>query len=61
MNETQVDRLSSLKFCGVWQTGEGEYALFDDRSGCGSSFMIAVGETLGDGLRRLDDRYSSER
>lgn len=59
MSQVEADRLASLKFCGVWQTLDGEYAVFDDRSGSGSSFMLAVGETVGEGLRRLTDRYGA--
>jgi hypothetical protein len=34
-----------------------DYAVFDDRGSSGSSFLMGVGETLGDCMQRLGERY----
>ena len=58
-DETTVSRLAGLKFCGVWHTPDGDYAVFDDRCASGSSFLMQVGETLGECMQRLVERYEA--
>ena len=58
-DETILRRLAALKFCGVWHTPEGDYAVFDDRGDSGSSFLMQVGETLGECMQRLVERYEA--
>jgi len=53
----EVNRLHGLRFCGVWQTDHGDFALFEDALGTRSSFMLKPGETLGDGVKRVTGRY----
>lgn len=52
-----LDRLSGLRFCGIWQTDHGDFALFEDALGTRSSFMLKTGETLGEGIERVTARY----
>lgn len=53
----ELHRLHGLRFCGVWQTEHGDFALFEDALGTRSSFMLKPGETLGDGIKRVTARY----
>jgi hypothetical protein len=53
----ELHRLNGLRFCGVWQTDHGEFALFEDALGTRSSFMLKTGETLGEGVERVTTRY----
>jgi hypothetical protein len=55
--EQAVSSIANLTFCGVWHTDEGDYAVFDDRGSSGSSFLMRVGETLGECMQRLGERY----
>lgn len=52
-----LHRLHGLRFCGVWQTDHGDFALFEDALGTRSSFMLKTGETLGEGVERVSARY----
>lgn len=58
-DDTVLRRLAALKFCGVWHTPDGDYAVFDDGGVSGSSFLMQVGETLGECLQRLVERYEA--
>lgn len=53
----ELHRLNGLRFCGIWQTDHGDFALFEDALGTRSSFMLKTGETLGEGLERVTIRY----
>jgi hypothetical protein len=53
----ELHRLNGLRFCGVWQTDHGDFALFEDALGTRSSFMLKTGETLGEGVERITTRY----
>jgi hypothetical protein len=53
----ELHRLNGLRFCGVWQTDYGDFALFEDALGTRSSFMLKIGETLGEGVERVTTRY----
>jgi hypothetical protein len=57
--EQALSSIAALTFCGVWHTDEGDYAVFDDRGRTGSSFLMQVGETLGECLQRLVHRYEN--
>ena len=39
----ELHRLNGLRFCGVWQTDHGDFALFEDALGTRSSFMLKTG------------------
>ena len=58
-DNTILHRIAALKFCGVWHTPDGDYAVFDDRGSSGSSFLMQVGETLGECMQRRAERYDS--
>ena len=53
----ELHRLNGLRFCGVWQTDHGDFALFEDALGTRSSFMLKIGETVGEGVQRITMRY----
>ena len=53
----ELHRLNGLRFCGIWQTEQGDFALFEDALGTRSSFMLKPGETLGEGVERVTARY----
>lgn len=53
----ELHRLNGLRFCGIWQTDHGDFALFEDAFGTRSSFMLKTGETLGEGVERVTLRY----
>ena len=53
----ELSRMQGLRFCGIWQTEYGNYALFEDLAGTQTSFMLHAGETLGDGIQRVTERY----
>jgi hypothetical protein len=55
--QDELHRLNGLRFCGVWQTEHGDFALFEDALGTRSSFMLKTGETLGEGVERVTARY----
>ena len=55
--QSELHQLNGLRFCGVWQTEHGEFALFEDALGTRSSFMLKTGETLGEGVERVTARY----
>lgn len=55
--EQALSRIGALTFCGVWHTDETDYAVFDDRVRIGSSFLMQVGETVGECMQRLVQRY----
>ncbi len=58
-DEPILRRIAALKFCGVWHTDDGDYAVFDDRGSSGSSFLMQVDETLGECMQRLVQRYDA--
>ena len=53
----ELHRLNGLRFCGIWQTDHGDFALFEDAFGTRSSFMLKTGETVGEGVERVTMRY----
>jgi hypothetical protein len=53
----ELHRVNGLRFCGIWQTDYGDFALFEDALGTRSSFMLKTGETVGEGLERVTMRY----
>ncbi len=55
--EQALSRIAALTFCGVWHTDETDYAVFDDRGRTASSFFMQVGETVGECMQRLVQRY----
>ncbi|WP_447978755.1 hypothetical protein [Candidatus Nitrospira bockiana] len=55
---SELERVTALRFCGVWQTDLGDYALFEDAAGTRTSFMLKQGETLSEGLSRVAERYA---
>ena len=57
MVQDEVSRINGLRFCGVWHTREGDLALFEDSAGTRTSFTLRTGETLGDAMQRVSDRY----
>ena len=46
----ELHRLNGIRFCGIWQTDHGDFALFEDALGTRSSFMLKTGETVGEGV-----------
>ena len=53
----KLKRMSELRFCGVWHSQYGDYALFADAGDTGTSFVLKAGETLGEGVHRVIERY----
>ena len=57
--QQEITRINGLRFCGVWHTPEGDLALFEDTPGTRTSFVLGSGETVGDAMQRVSDRYKN--
>ena len=55
--QSELHRLNGLRFCGVWQTEHGEFALFEDALERDPPLCPKTGETLGEGVERVTARY----
>ena len=53
---TDLERLRSLRFQGAWQMKDPHLPMFVDIA-TGTSFVLQVGESLGEALDRLKARY----
>ena len=52
-------RLQSIEFIGIQQIGKFEFAMFNDPL-TGTTFCVRPGETLGQAVHRVNERYAED-